>query len=162
MNVVGNSQLQPDNSKVKPMVDFPLPITKKQIMSCLRLTGYYRHLINYHNYRHHFIDLLKRGIPMKIKWTEIDVHSFNLLKIEYLLPKVLWSIQWSITALQYSPVTVFVWPSPLLMYVTYYGFDLNGYDWFHVGCVVTTGEVYSSLAPIHTLGFSRLFLLSWV
>ena len=48
-------------------------------------------------------------------------------KIEHILSKVLWSIkQWSGTTLQYSPFAVIVWPSPLLVCVTYPGFDPTG------------------------------------
>ena len=36
------------------------------------------------------------------------------------------------------------------------------YSWFHRGCMTTAGEVYSSRANIHTFGFSRVSLLSWV
>ena len=61
---------------------------------------------------------------------------------------------------------MFVWPSPLFLCVTYTGFDLTEYDWlyvwFHGGCVATSGEVYSFRAPIHTHGFSRVSVLSWV
>ena len=41
---------------------------------------------------------------------------------------------------------------------------LGGYDWlyslFRSGWVITAGEVYSSRAHIHALGFSREFVLS--
>ena len=63
---------------------------------------------------------------------------------------------------------IFVWSSPLLMCITYMytGFDLTGHDWlyswFHGGYVATAGEVYSSCALFHTLGFSRLSVLSWL
>ena len=50
--------------------------------------------------------------------------------------------------LQYSPFAVFVWPSPLLMCVTYPVLHPTEHDWlyswFHGGCVDTAGEVYSS------------------
>ena len=67
--------------------------------------------------------------------------------------------------LQYSTSAVFVWHSPLFLCVTYHGFDLIRYDWllyswFHGGYVATAGEVYSSVIPIQTLGFSRLSVLS--
>ena len=66
-----------------------------------------------------------------------------------------------------TPLSHFcMWPSPLLMCVTYTGFDPTGYDllysWFHGGCVATVGEVYPSRTPILTLVFSRVFVLSWV
>ena len=35
------------------------------------------------------------------------------------------------------------------------------YPWFHSGCVATAVEVYSSLAPHHTLGFSLVCVLSF-
>ena len=80
--------------------------------------------------------------------------------IEDLLSKVLWSIQWSITTLQYSPFTVFVWPNPLLMCVAYTGFDLTGYDWLyswlHNGCLATSGEIYSSGHLCTQLGFPEI------
>ena len=41
--------------------------------------------------------------------------------------------------------------------VTYTGFDPTGYywlySWFHCGCVATSGEVYCSREPIHTLAW---------
>ena len=59
--------------------------------------------------------------------------------------------------------TICMWPSPLLMCVTYIGFDLTGYDWlyswFHGGCLATTGEVYSSYALIQKIWFSELVWL---
>ena len=65
-----------------------------------------------------------------------------------MLSKLLWTVhvQWSGTTLQYSPFAVDVCYIPV--------FDPTWYDWlyywFHGGCVVTSGEVYSSRAPIHT------------
>ena len=43
----------------------------------------------------------------------------TLEKNEDLLSKVLWSIQWSVTTLQYFPFAVCVWPSPLLKCTCY-------------------------------------------
>ena len=73
-----------------------------------------------------------------------------------------------ITTLQYSPFTDLVWPSPLLMYITYMynRFDQAECDWlyplFYGRCVTTAGEVYSSRTPIYTLWFSRVSVLSSV
>ena len=36
------------------------------------------------------------------------------------------------------------------------------YSWLYGGCVDTAGEAYSSRPPIHTLGFSRVCVLSCV
>ena len=52
-------------------------------------------------------------------------------------------------------LTVFMWHNSLLTCVAY-TFR------FHGGSVVKTGEVYSSRALIHTLGFYQVFVLSWV
>ena len=59
-----------------------------------------------------------------------------------------------------TPFTVFVWTSLLLMCVAYPGFNPTGYDWlyswFHGGCMATSGEAYSSRAPVQTLGLSYI------
>ena len=45
---------------------------------------------------------------------------------------------------------------------TYTGFGSWSYSLLYGGCVAKKGEVYSSLAPIRTLGFSRVTVLSSV
>ena len=61
------------------------------------------------------------------------------------------SIQWSITTLQYFTFTVFVWSIPLLICVTYTGFDITEYDWLL--------HVYILLIPGWVRGHRRLSLL---
>ena len=77
----------------------------------------------------------------------------DILNVEYLLSKVLWSIQW------FYIITIL--PFRSFMCVTYTGYDWL-YPWFHGGCVVTAGDVNSPRTPIHRLWFSRVSMLSWV
>ena len=68
-------------------------------------------------------------------------------KIEDLPLKMLWSIQLSVTTLQYFAFVVSVWPSPHRIWLVIH----------RGGCVAKPSEVYSSWAPMHILGFFSEF-----
>ena len=104
---------------------------------------------------------------MLILWTEggysltsLLIKVIRLKNWRSILFKVLWSIQWPISTLQYTPlpsVCVTYVHRPVFMCVIYTGFDLIRHD-----STCTTGEVYPSWAHINTLGFSQcpcLFLV---
>ena len=75
----------------------------------------------------------QRLVMDPIKNKEAYSHRSPLRAVfEDLRSNVLWSIQRSIYNIrqsQYSPFTVLVWPSPLLVCGAYTRFDLIGYDW---------------------------------
>ena len=79
-------------------------------------------------------------------------------QVEDLLSTVLWTIQWSITTLQYSPFTVFVWPSPLLNWsrphMTGYTLDYTGVRCHSMSRLLFPGT-YSWYICIH-FGFPAL------
>ena len=79
--VVGNGVVKPDPEKIKAVLDFPTPVTKKQVRAFLGLTGYYRKFVeNYATLAVPLTDLTKKSLPDKVEWTPACEVSFNTLK----------------------------------------------------------------------------------
>jgi len=68
--IVGNGQIKVDPRKVKAMVEYPLPTTKKELRCFLGMTGYYRKFIdNFAKIAAPLTDCTKKDEPNKINWT---------------------------------------------------------------------------------------------
>ena len=81
-HVVGNGQITTDKSKVKAMLDFPLPTDKKGLRSFLGMVGYYRkHVKNFAEIAVPLTEMTKKNKPNKLQWTETSVKSFRDLKL---------------------------------------------------------------------------------
>jgi hypothetical protein len=76
-----NGIVKPDPKKVQAMVDFPLPINKKGLLSFLGLVGYYSNYIrDFSAIAQPLTDLLQKSKPNQIVWTDNEVTSFKALK----------------------------------------------------------------------------------
>ena len=68
---VGSGEILPQDLKVKAILDFPRPETKKQLQSFLGLVGYYRsHIPGFSGRSAKLSDLTKKASPDKIEWSE--------------------------------------------------------------------------------------------
>ena len=77
--VVGNGVVKTDPEKIKSIVDFPPPVTVKQIRRFLGMCGWYRRFIsNYSDISVPITDLLKKN--EKLKWTPEAQSAFEKLK----------------------------------------------------------------------------------
>ena len=79
--VVGNGVVKPDPEKIRAVLNFPAPVTKKQVRTFLGLTGYYRKFVaNYATVAIPLTDLTKKSLPDKVKWTPACETAFVTLK----------------------------------------------------------------------------------
>ena len=80
-HIVGNGLVRPDPDKVRAVLEFPTPHTKKQIRSFLGLSGYYRRFIrDYATIATPLTNLTKKKLPDKVQWTDTCAQAFGLLK----------------------------------------------------------------------------------
>ena len=80
-HTVGNGQIKPNIDKVKAVLQFPKPITKKDVRSFLGLTGYYRKFVShYEDIARPLIDLTKKKEPNNVKWSLQCESAFKQLK----------------------------------------------------------------------------------
>ena len=69
--VVGNGVVKPDPEKIRAVIRFPVPTTKRQVQAFLGLTGYYRRFIeNFATVAVPLTDLTKKALPDKVEWTQ--------------------------------------------------------------------------------------------
>jgi len=77
--VVGSGQVKPVLAKVKSIVDFPIPTSKRDIMRLLGIAGYYRRFCqNFADVVAPLTDLL--GKSVKFEWTANCPRSFDMIK----------------------------------------------------------------------------------
>ena len=77
-HIIGNGEVQPEETKVEAVRNYPTPRTKKQVQAFLGLTGYYRKFIQaYADLAATLNDLTKKNAPNRIRWCE---KAFLLLK----------------------------------------------------------------------------------
>ena len=83
---VGSGQILPQEAKVKAILDFPRPKTKKQMQSFLGLVGYYRsHIPDFSRRSAALSDQVQRKMPDKIAWTPPLTKTFNdVMQYKYL------------------------------------------------------------------------------
>ena len=80
-HVVGNGEVQPEESKVEAVRNYPTPKTKKQVRAFLGLTGYYRKFIpTYADLAVSLTDLIKKNAPHRVCWTRECEDAFLALK----------------------------------------------------------------------------------
>ena len=80
-HTVGNGQIKPNVDKIKAVMQFPKPVTKKDVRSFLGLTGYYRKFVNqYEDIARPLIDLTKKKEPKNVVWTPLCESAFQNLK----------------------------------------------------------------------------------
>ncbi|PNF38366.1 hypothetical protein B7P43_G08976, partial [Cryptotermes secundus] len=80
-HVVTSAGVRPNDSKVKAVVEFPIPRTQKDIKSFLGLAGYYRRFIaDFGAIAKPLTELLKKGNEWN--WTEKEQARFDLLKFK--------------------------------------------------------------------------------
>ena len=80
-HLLGNDRLQPNPEKVIAVENADRPSTKKQVKAFIGLVGFYRKFIpNFSVIAAPLTDLMRKGQPTRVKWTEIQEHAFNSLK----------------------------------------------------------------------------------
>ena len=80
-HIVGGGKIMPTQDKIKAILSFKPPTTKKQVRSFIGLIGFYRKFIpNFSRYSAPITDLTKKGLPTKVKWTSEHQECFDRLK----------------------------------------------------------------------------------
>ncbi|GFN81031.1 polyprotein [Plakobranchus ocellatus] len=80
-HVVGKGKLRPEIVKVERILKLSTPKTKKQVKSLLGLLGYYRKFIdNFASICNPLTELLRKGSPEKIEWTQECEDTLNKIK----------------------------------------------------------------------------------
>ena len=80
-HIVGNSTIKPKLDKIESVMNFPRPLSKKQVRAFLGLTGYYRKFVpNFASIARPLTDLTKKRMPNKIEWNDECECAFNALK----------------------------------------------------------------------------------
>ncbi|XP_040203506.1 uncharacterized protein LOC120935519 [Rana temporaria] len=78
---VGGGTLKPQTGKVEAILAWPIPQTKKQVMSFLGTAGYYRKFVgNYSSLAKPLTDLTKKKLPKVVSWTPECEQAFQALK----------------------------------------------------------------------------------
>ncbi|XP_040209167.1 uncharacterized protein LOC120940401 [Rana temporaria] len=78
---VGGGTLKPETGKVEAILAWPIPQTKKQVMSFLGTAGYYRKFVgNYSSLAKPLTDLTKKKLPKVVSWTPECEQAFQALK----------------------------------------------------------------------------------
>ena len=82
---IGSGELKPQLSKIQTLVNAAPPSTKKCLQSFLGLVSFYRKFVpNMACLTGPMSDLLRKGSPDKLSWTEEMIENFNSIK-EYLM-----------------------------------------------------------------------------
>ncbi|CAJ0943012.1 unnamed protein product [Ranitomeya imitator] len=77
---VGGGALKPEPGKVDAITSWPSPRTKKQVMSFLGTTGYYRRFVpHYSTMAKPLTDLTKKKLPFAVDWTVACETAFQAL-----------------------------------------------------------------------------------
>ena len=80
-HVLENGTIKPDPDKVKAIMTFPTPVTKKNVKSFLGVVNFYRPFINKcAEVAKPLTDLTRRDEPDKVRWMDIHEQSFKKLK----------------------------------------------------------------------------------
>ncbi len=78
---LGHGQVPPQIDKTAAIATCPCPKTKKEVRQFLGLAGYYRHLLpNYSDITSPLTDLIKKGAPDLVQWTEQCQRAFTQIK----------------------------------------------------------------------------------
>ena len=80
-HVIEGGQIHPEEEKVNAVREYPRPVVKKDVRSCLGLVGYYQRFIpQFSAIAAPLTDLTTKWLPDKVKWTEECQVSFQHLK----------------------------------------------------------------------------------
>ena len=80
-HVIGNGKIKPEAIKVKAIVDYPRPITKREVRQMLGLASYYRRYVpGFANLVAPLNDLTKKNAPLTVIWTPECEDAFVCLK----------------------------------------------------------------------------------
>lgn len=78
---VGNSVIKPLTAKIDAVANYKKPVTKKDVLAFLGLTGYYRRFIPmYASIAAPLSDATRKEHPNKVLWTEAANEAFSTLK----------------------------------------------------------------------------------
>ncbi|KAM7281438.1 uncharacterized protein ISCGN_006045 [Ixodes scapularis] len=81
-HVVGQGMRRPQELKVQAIKEFPLPQTKKDLMSFIGVVNYYHQYIpQFSEKASPLTDALKKTEPTKIKWDDRKIDAFEALKL---------------------------------------------------------------------------------
>ena len=79
--VVGEGEIEPQQSKIESMEQFPMPQTKSKLKSFLGLTGYYSKFVpHYASITVPLTDMTRKRIANKLTWTANAKQAFETLK----------------------------------------------------------------------------------
>ena len=88
--VIGKGEIEPQDSKIESMEQFPLPDTKSKLKSFLGLTGYYSKFVpNYANIAAPLTDMTRKRVTNKLKWTTTSKQAFDQLKAKLVSAPIL-------------------------------------------------------------------------
>ena len=89
-HIVGGGNIKPDPSKIKAMAEYPLPVPKKDLKCFLGMIGYYRRFIqHFSKIASSLTEMLKKGKPNRLQWTEPFVSAFQTLRSTLLSKPIL-------------------------------------------------------------------------
>ena len=79
--MVGDGTKQPEQGKVAKMLELPRPTTKAEVRSLLGLIGFYREFVpNFAAITSPLSDVVKKGSPNKVEWTEAAERTLSTVK----------------------------------------------------------------------------------
>ena len=79
--MVGEGTKQPEQGKVAKMLELPRPTTKAEVRSLLGLIGFYREFVpNFAAITSPLSDVVKKGSPNKVEWTEAAERALSTVK----------------------------------------------------------------------------------
>ena len=74
--------VSPQSEKIQAILDFPLPESKKKLLSFLGLCNYYRnYLSNFATLTCNLYNMVKKNTPNKLVWNEFLIECFDNLKL---------------------------------------------------------------------------------
>lgn len=86
--IIGQGELRTDPAKIQSMLDFPIPVSAKQLRRFLGMSGWYRRFLpNFATITAPLTDCLKKGKVFKL--SDEALRAFESLKHELTSPKVL-------------------------------------------------------------------------
>ena len=100
---VGRGNVRPQEAKVKTILDWPRPTSKKQVKSFLGLVGYYQRFIpSFATLASPLHDLTRKALPDRVTWSEAAEGAFSLLKRALCSEPVLLTPDFTLPLIVYS------------------------------------------------------------
>ena len=80
-HIIGSGKVKPEKAKIQAILDFQVPVTKKDVRSFFGISGYYRRFIqDYSTIAAPLTDLTQKRKPNKVTWTRECYCAFRKLK----------------------------------------------------------------------------------